>query len=169
MAEKTFINDSFATLQITLFVRDGDNPIHEDGTVSFSLNPEETKIITYGNDQNIYLNGIKFFTTFEEDLFSEFRSVTLRDSDLDNLLNLNNVLTITKVQTDYVISGSNISLDAVNAKQTTAEIQVAIKNPDFGTAHNDLSALKAANDNATISDQSTLKQRRTIWNLFRRS
>jgi uncharacterized protein YqfB (UPF0267 family) len=154
MAEKTFINDSFATLQITLFVRVGDNPIHEDGTVSFSLNPEETKIITYGNDQNILLNGIKFFTTFEEDLFSEFRSVTLRDSDLDNLLNLNNVLTIKKVQTDYVISGSNISLDDVNAEETTAEIQAD---------------LKAANDNATISDHGTLKQRRTIWNLFRKS
>jgi uncharacterized protein YqfB (UPF0267 family) len=150
MAEKTFINDSFATLQITLFVREGDNPIHEDGTVSFSLNPEESKVITYGNDQNIFLNGIKFSTTFEEDLFSENKSVTLRDSDLDNLLNLNNVLTISKVQTNYIITGSNISLDTVNAEQTTAD-------------------LKAANDNAIISDQSALKKRRSIWNLFRRS
>jgi hypothetical protein len=36
---KTFVNDSPATLQITLFIREGDEPLNQDGTVSFILIP----------------------------------------------------------------------------------------------------------------------------------
>jgi len=162
MAEKTFINNSLAILKITLFVREGENPIKEDGNVSFNLNPKETKIITFGNDENIFLNGIKLYTTFEENLFSESRSVSLKGSDLDNLLNLNNELTIKKVHSDYVISGSN-------SEQATDEIRAAINNPYLETALDDLTAIKAATESASLLDKKALKPHRTFRNFFRRS
>lgn len=141
MAEKTFINNSLATLQITLFVREGDNPVNQDGTATFSLNPGETKIVTYGNDTNIFLNGLTIFTIFEGDLFSNIQFVTIQSSVLDDLLNTNDTITITKVQTEYVISGTNEFLDAVNDATTTAEMRAAIENPNLGldlTAYNSL-------------------------------
>ncbi|WP_233414515.1 right-handed parallel beta-helix repeat-containing protein [Thermaerobacillus caldiproteolyticus] len=138
---KTFINTSLATLQITLFIREGNDPINQDGTVSFTLNPEETQTITYGNDQNSFLNGILLFTIFQGDLYSKMQFVTVSGSELDNLLNTNNVITITKELTDYVISGNNSGLDAVNEAQTIAEMRAAIEDPQLGldlTAYNSL-------------------------------
>lgn len=108
MAEKTFVNDTLATLQITLFVREGTLPFNQDGTVTFTLNPGETELVTYGSDTNIFLNGLTIFTIFEGDLFSSIKFVTTSLSELDNLLNTNNTITITKVQTDYVFTGSNV-------------------------------------------------------------
>ncbi|MFP5108864.1 hypothetical protein ACSU6B_19165 [Neobacillus sp. C211] len=107
MAEKIFINNSPATLQITLFIRQGESPVNQDGTISFTLNPSQTLTVTYGDTQNIFLNGILLFTIFAGDLYSKIQFVTVRRSELDNLLNTNNVITITKELTDYVISGSN--------------------------------------------------------------
>lgn len=107
MAEKTFINNTLATLQITIFVREGELPFNQDGTVSFSLSPGQTLVVPYGNNINNFLNGIIIFTISEGDLFSSVQFVTVLSSELDDLLNTNTTLTITKVQTEYVISGSN--------------------------------------------------------------
>jgi len=103
---KTFINTSPATLQITLFVRQGAQPFNQDGTLSFTLNPGQTLTVQYGNAQNPFLNGLSLFTIFQGDLYSKIQFVTLVGSQLDNLFNANNVITITKTLTDYVISGS---------------------------------------------------------------
>lgn len=107
---KTFVNDSPATLQITLVIREGDEPLNQDGTVSFILDPGETEVITYGNDINSFLNGILLFTIFKGDLYSKTQFVIEKESELDDLLNINSVITITKNQTDYEISGSNPTL-----------------------------------------------------------
>ncbi|MBT2730211.1 right-handed parallel beta-helix repeat-containing protein [Bacillus sp. ISL-75] len=141
MAEKTFINNSPATLQITLFIRQGANPVNQDGTSSFTLNPGQTLTITYGDAPNIFLNGILMFTIFAGDLYSKIQFVTVSGSELDDLLNTNDTVTITKELTDYVISGSNPALDAVNDAQTVTEMRVAIENPQLGldlTAYNSL-------------------------------
>ncbi len=141
MAEKTFINNSLATLQITIFIREGINPVNQDGTVSFTLDPGETETITYGTAENIFLNGILLFTIFE-DLYSKIQFVTLANSELDDLLNTNDVITITKVQTDYVLNGTNTFLDAVNNAITIEEMRAALENPGLGldlTAYNTLS------------------------------
>jgi hypothetical protein len=141
MAEKTFINNSPATLQITLFIRQGDNPVIQDGTSSFTLNPGQTLTITYGDAENNFLNGILLFTIFEGDLYSKIQFVTVSGSELDDLLNTNDTVSITKELTDYVISGSNPALDAVNDAQTVAEMRAAIENPQLGldlTAYNGL-------------------------------
>ncbi|WP_260858029.1 hypothetical protein [Bacillus sp. FJAT-22090] len=145
MAEKTFINNTEATLQITIFVREGELPFNQDGTVSFSLDPGQTLIVPYGNEMNIFLNGIIIFTIFEGDLFSSVQFITMQSSELDDLLNTNDTITITKVQTDYVISGSDEFLDAVNAAQTVPEMRTAIENPGLGldlTAYNALTELQ---------------------------
>ncbi|MCZ8539893.1 hypothetical protein [Psychrobacillus psychrodurans] len=142
MAEKIFINNTLAAFQITLFVREGEFPYNQDGTVTFTLEPGETESVTYGSDTNIFLNGLTIFTIYEGDLFSSVKFVTAQMSELDNLLNTNDTITISQVQTDYVLSGSNIFLDAVNDAQTLAEIRAAIEDPSLGlnlTAYNALS------------------------------
>ena len=141
MAEKTFINNTLATFQITLFVREGVFPYNQAGTVTFSLDPGETETVTYGDDTNIFLNGLTMFTIYDGDLFSSVKFVTATMSELDDLLNTNDTVTITKVETDYVFSGSNVFLDAVNDAQTAAEMRAAIENPGLNldlTAYNTL-------------------------------
>ena len=143
MATKTFMNNSSATLQITIFIREGTNPLNQDGTVSFTLDPGETETVIYGTVENIFLNGILLFTIVE-DLYSNIQFVTLANSELDELLNTNDVITITKQQTDYVLSGTNIFLEAVNNAMTIAEIRAAIENPGLGldlTAYNNLTEI----------------------------
>lgn len=107
MAEKVFVNNTLATFQVTLFVREGEFPFNQDGTVTFTLLPGETENVTFGSDTNMFLNGLTIFTIFEGDLFSSVKFVTARMSELDNLLNTNNTITISKEQTDYVLTGSN--------------------------------------------------------------
>lgn len=132
MAEKIFINSTIATLQITLFVRQGIDPFNQDGTVSFVLNPGQTLNVTYGDDVNIFLNGLSLFTTSEGDLYSKVQFITESSSELDNLLNTNDTIVITKQETDYVLSGMNTALEAVNDADTTAEMRAAIENPELG-------------------------------------
>ncbi|WP_075617610.1 hypothetical protein [Paenisporosarcina indica] len=49
-------------------------------------------------------------------------------STLGELLNTNNVFTFTKVQTDYVITATNIFSNAVNEAVTIVEIREALEN-----------------------------------------
>ncbi len=138
---KTWVNLSPATLQVSLFVRQGVQPTDQDGTVAFTLDPGQTLDVPYGNEQNSLLNGISLFTIFQNDLYSKVQFVTARESELDNLLNLNDVLTISKELSDYILSGSS-SLDAVNDAQTVAEMRAAIEDPQLGldlTEYNPLS------------------------------
>lgn len=142
MAEKIFINNTLATFQITLFVREGEFPYNQDGTVTFTLEAGETESVTYGSDTNMFLNGLTIFTIYEGDLFSSVKFVTAQMSELDNLLNTNDTITISQVETDYVLSGTNMFLVAVNDAQTVAEMRAAIEDPGLGlnlTAYNALS------------------------------
>jgi hypothetical protein len=83
---KTFINTTASTLQITLFTRQGDNPANADGTTSFTLTPGQTRTITYGSQQNPFLNGISLTTTSQGEAYTKTQLVTARNSQLDNLL-----------------------------------------------------------------------------------
>lgn len=147
MAEKTFVNNSPATLQITIYIREDNIPYSNIGTESFELLPGETKTITYGDPVNVYLNGINFFTIYSGDLYSKVQFITALDTELDNLLNTNDILTVTKVETDYVLTGSseNPFLDAVNNAQTAQEMQAAIEDLGLGldlTAYNTLTEVE---------------------------
>ncbi len=107
MAEKTFVNNTLATLQITIFIREGTEVFNQDGFVTFTLDPLETLVVEYGTETNVFLNGLTLFTIFEGDLYSKIQFTTQLESELDNLLNTNETITIEKVITDYVISGGN--------------------------------------------------------------
>ncbi|MGE6489024.1 hypothetical protein [Paenisporosarcina sp. NPDC076898] len=107
MAEKTFVNNSMATLIITIFIRQGADPVNQDGSESFTLNPQESLLVEYGDETNEFLNGFVLFTIFEGDLYSKVQFTTAVGTELDDLLNTNNIITFTKVGTDYVVSGSN--------------------------------------------------------------
>jgi hypothetical protein len=107
MAEKTFVNNSLATLQITIFIREGTNPVNQDGSLSFTLSPGQSLLVEYGTETNIFLNGFVLFTIFEGDLYSKVQFTTVVGSELDDLLNTNDTITFTKVLTDYQVTGSN--------------------------------------------------------------
>jgi hypothetical protein len=107
LAQKTFNNRSAAALQITLLVRQGDNPANFDGEVTFTLAPGQTRTIMYGNAQNVFLNGIVLSTNFNGDIYNKTQIVTRRGSQFDNLLNTNSIIDIIPISTDYVIFGRN--------------------------------------------------------------
>ncbi|SFT27050.1 hypothetical protein [Paenibacillus sp. BC26] len=104
---KTFVNNTGAALDITLFIRAGFEPYNQYGTESFTLGPFGTEEVAYGDDDNTFLNGILLFTIFEGDLYSKMQFVVTLESTLDALLNTNSTLTYTLSNTDYVLSGSN--------------------------------------------------------------
>lgn len=104
---KTFINETTANFQVTLFIRAGENPVNQDGSESFTLEAGETVTITYGNETDSFLNGILLFTIAAGDLYSSIQFTTIEDSLLDVLLNTNSNITITKQQTEYILTGSN--------------------------------------------------------------
>ncbi|MBU0940687.1 MAG: hypothetical protein KKD36_04545 [Bacteroidetes bacterium] len=110
MAVKTFVNTSLATLVITIFIREGTNPVNQDGSESFILGPGESLLVEYGTEENTFLNGFVLFTIFAGDLYSKVQFTTVQGSELDNLLNENDTISFTKIDTDYVVTGSNAPL-----------------------------------------------------------
>ncbi|WP_118974602.1 hypothetical protein [Taibaiella koreensis] len=58
--KKTFVNKSNQYVNVTLLIRQGDNIQKPSLEQTFSLNAGETKTVTYGDNSNIYLNGLVF-------------------------------------------------------------------------------------------------------------
>ena len=93
--KKVFKNTTNQPLQITLFIREGDNPGNEAGTQIFQLAAGQSATHTYGTDTNsIYLDGI-------------VAEVVTRGSALDNLLNTNNTITFSGSGSGFTMTGSN--------------------------------------------------------------
>ncbi len=147
MAEKTFINNSLVTLQITILIREGINPKKQEGTLSFKLEPGETETVSYGTVGNDLLNGVLLFNTFEGN-YSKGQIVHLANSQLDNLLNTNDVITITKEQTVYTLNGTTHLLNALNNVMTTEDMREALENPGLGL---DLTVYKTLSE--TLKDE----------------
>ncbi|MTH53577.1 hypothetical protein GKZ89_09195 [Bacillus mangrovi] len=104
---KTLINTTSATLQITLFGRAGSNPVNQGAATNVTLLPNQTLTVQYGDDANPFLNGISVFAIADNDLYSKVQFVLATGSELDNVLNTNNVLVFSKVLTDYLVTGVN--------------------------------------------------------------
>ena len=60
MAAKTFHNNSNQFLHVTLLIRQGNNIQKPSLEQEFTLDPGESKNVSYGNNSNIYLNGLVF-------------------------------------------------------------------------------------------------------------
>lgn len=102
MAEKLFINNTGRKLDIQLLVRKGDEPSLDAEPVNFQLgdgssNAEDggsdhTKLVHYGNDIDIFLNGIVVSFTYEGEKSVKRFQVMQRGVKLDNELNMNNTV-----------------------------------------------------------------------------
>jgi len=57
---KVFTNKSGQFLHVTLLIRQGSNIQLPSLEQEFTLDVNESQTVTYGNDQNIYLNGLVF-------------------------------------------------------------------------------------------------------------
>ena len=92
---KLFINNTAHRLDVTLFVRSGPDPANSAENQKFELGPHERDWVTYGDDTNIYLNGLGLvaFTGGDVVATQEF-VVTTRGNSLDDKLNTNNVIEI---------------------------------------------------------------------------
>lgn len=121
MAMKTLINRTGNELRVTLIVRKGDDPEHTAGTVdvvlgagpsagedSASADDKNVQDVTYGNDVDIYLNGITA-TMVEKGSGIGRRDVVLeRGSVLDRELNTHDTI-------EFLFDGKTILVSATNS------------------------------------------------------
>ena len=127
MAEKLFVNHTGHPLKVQLIVRQGDDPMLNADPVDFDMgagkdcdeggNPDNVKLVSYGDENNIYLNGI--VVGFEDDGSEGMQrfQVIQRGVPLDDKLNTNNTIM-------FVYHGS-IQIEASNsidlAKEAAAQ------------------------------------------------
>lgn len=87
---KLFTNASPYSMVITLVIRASEDPRNQAGTKEFVLNPGQSQWQDYGDNINIYLNGIKLAAMFNGQLLAQQYVVIVRGSPLDNELNMRN-------------------------------------------------------------------------------
>jgi hypothetical protein len=87
---KLFTNASPYDLQVTLVIRRSANPRDQAGTKDFPLQSKQSLWQEYGNNIDIYLNGIKLAGFLRGDLIAQQQIVIDRGSSLDNQLNMKN-------------------------------------------------------------------------------
>ena len=105
MAEKTIYNNTVESIQVTLFIREGESPFsYAEEKITVDLNPG-TKVVVETGDENTLLNGISLLTLSSGDFYNKVHFVSSLESELETLLNGHNLLTITKEKTDYIING----------------------------------------------------------------
>ncbi len=89
---KQFTNHSPYPLSVTLVVRAGDDPRDHGTNTTFSLDSKETQWQSYGDDTNIYLNGIRLSATVPGEIDAQQAIVITRGSPLDDALNTKNAV-----------------------------------------------------------------------------
>ena len=92
---KLFTDATPYTLQVTLVVRSGADPGNTAGTKNFTLNANQSQWQTYGNNVDIYLNGIKLTAVLNGGVVASQYIVFQRGSALDNMFNTRNGVTFT--------------------------------------------------------------------------
>ncbi len=114
---KKLINRTGNDLRVILTVREGESPSQTAGTVEVDLaagRDEETgvdmsrQIVTYGDETNIYLNGIETQMIVKGAAVGERRLVVIRGSGLDNALNTNDTI-------EFLYDGKSILISATNS------------------------------------------------------
>lgn len=124
MAMKTLINRTGHHLKVTLNVRKGDHPDDNAGTVDVSLGvlPPSSEVttlagdasvqdVTYGNDVDIYLNGLTATMIADGSGVGRRDVVVERGSPLDNELNTNDTI-------EFSFDGEAILVSATNSDRT---------------------------------------------------
>ncbi|MGY4363980.1 hypothetical protein ACVW1A_000045 [Bradyrhizobium sp. LB1.3] len=124
MAMKTLINRTVHHLRVTLIVRKGDHPENNAGTVDVSLGvrPPSSDVTTiaddagvkdvaYGNEVDIYLNGLTATMIADGSGVGRRDVVVDRGSPLDNELNTNDTIV-------FSFDGEAVLVSATNSDQT---------------------------------------------------
>jgi hypothetical protein len=88
--KKLFTNSSAYNIYVTLIIRKSSDPRDTAGTKDFKLTPKQSLWITYGNNVDIYLNGIKLEALLNGERIGQQVIVIKRGSSLDNQLNMKN-------------------------------------------------------------------------------
>jgi hypothetical protein len=89
---KLFINSTGVDLDVTLKVRSGSDPNNNAPDEYFFLAQNTQKEVSYGNQANIYLNGIDLIASGGGDIRQRTDIVITRGSYLDDLLNRHNTV-----------------------------------------------------------------------------
>jgi hypothetical protein len=123
MAMKTLINRTGHYLRVTLIVRKGDHPENNAGSVDVSLgvrrpssevttitDDSSVKDITFGNDVDIYLNGLTATMIADGSGVGRRDVVVDRGSPLDNELNTNDTIV-------FSFDGEAVLVSATNSDQ----------------------------------------------------
>jgi hypothetical protein len=113
---KKLINRTGHELRVTLVVRRGDHPTEIAGTVDVIMGagPDEAsgepsvQEVTYGDDVNIYLNGIETTLIVDGSAVGQRRIVVERGSELDNALNTNDTI-------EFLYDGKAVLISATNS------------------------------------------------------
>jgi hypothetical protein len=124
MPYKTLINRTGGDLKVVLIVRKGDHPSDTAGSVVVELaagSDQETgeedlmQRVSYGNDTDIFLNGLELTMQAKGAETTSRSVVAVRGSKLDRILNTNDTI-------DFRYDGQNVLFSASNSDQalTTA-------------------------------------------------
>lgn len=87
---KLFTNQSPYSMNVTLVIRASEDPRNQAGTKDFQLGARQSQWQEYGNNVDIYLNGIKLAAVFNGQMIGQQYIVITRGSPLDNELNTRN-------------------------------------------------------------------------------
>src|SRR5690242_8497064 len=92
---KTLINNCGGIILVTLLTRAGDNPQTPTvRRVCVNIGSGERNTVTYGDDQNPFLNGMVVLTTDGSMYTEQSWTVVGRGGPLDNMFNANSVIEI---------------------------------------------------------------------------
>jgi hypothetical protein len=112
MAHKRLINSTGHRLHVTLIVRRGDHPSQVAGRVEVELGTGEEEYrerdIDYGNDVDIYLNGIEIRLAGENAPETSRSVVVQRGAALDDALNSNDTL-------EFLLDGEAVRIFPTNS------------------------------------------------------
>lgn len=105
--KKMFVNKTDKNLTVILYVRNGSDPTSPtDEKVKFHIAAGASVSQSYGNDRNIFLNGIKFTWDDNGAQLTKKQMVTTRGSWWDDVMNTNSTITWTGIGR-AAITGSN--------------------------------------------------------------
>lgn len=106
---KLFTNNTPHILAVTLVIRASYDPRNVAGTKDFQLGPRESQWQEYGNDIDIYLNGIKVVAHAGESVIAHQDIVIMRGSPLDDALNTRNGVDFDLANGQIVLSARQVS------------------------------------------------------------
>ncbi len=109
MAKKLMVNNTNYEINGTIVVRNGSEPGKNAGTVNFKIakGPGTNQSVEYGDANNPYMDQLTISTEANGAVILSDQVVITRGSDLDNLFNMNDTISIAITNQSIQISSSN--------------------------------------------------------------